>query len=86
MADICCQNVLCPAQLTRTISYFCSLDAMNIMGLGDSIIDTLIKAGYVKTFADIYKLKEHKEELIAKGVFGKEKGTVRDIGRKIPYI
>ena len=77
MADICCQNVLCPAQLTRTISYFCSLDAMNIMGLGDSIIDILIKAGYVKTFADIYKLKEHKEELIAKGVFGKEKGTVK---------
>lgn len=76
-ADIRCENVLCPAQLTRTLSYFCSLDAMNIMGLGTSIIDTLIKSGYVKTFADIYKLSDYKDELITNNVFGKEKGTAR---------
>lgn len=76
-ADIRCLNVLCPAQLTRTLSYFCSLDAMNIMGLGDSIIDVLIQNGYVKTFADIYKLRDHEDELIEKSVFGKRKGTVR---------
>lgn len=76
-ADIRCVNAVCPAQLTRTISYFCSLDAMNIIGLGDSIIDTLIKTGYIKTFADIYKLKDFKEKLIAANVFGKEKGTVK---------
>ena len=56
-ADIRCINSLCSAQLTRTISYFCSLDAMNIVGLGDSIVETLVKRGYVKNFADIYKLK-----------------------------
>lgn len=77
IADIRCVNSLCPAQLTRTLSYFCSLDAMNIMGLGDSIIDTLIKSGYVKTFADIYKLADFKDELIANNVFGKKKGTVK---------
>ena len=59
-ADIRCVNVLCSAQLARTLSYFCSLDAMNIVGLGDSIIDALIKNGYVKTFADIYKLNDLK--------------------------
>ncbi len=76
-ADIRCINALCPAQLTRTLAYFCSLDAMNIMGLGESIIDVLIKSGYVKTFADIYKLHDYKDELIANSVFGKEKGTIK---------
>lgn len=76
-AEIRCVNALCQAQLTRTLSYFCSIDAMNIIGLGDSIIDALIKEGYVKTFADIYKLSDFKEELIANNVFGKEKGTVK---------
>ena len=76
-ADIRCVNVLCSAQLARTLSYFCSLDAMNIVGLGDSIIDALIKNGYVKTFADIYKLKDLKDELIRNNIFGKEKGTGR---------
>lgn len=75
MADIRCFNALCPAQLTRTIAYFASLDAMNIMGLGDTIVDNLIKGGYVKTFADIYKLKDKRDELIENKVIGKEKGT-----------
>lgn len=74
-ADIRCFNPLCPAQLTRTLSYFCSLDAMNIIGLGESIIDALVRNEYVHTFADIYKLKDVREELIEKGIIGKEKGT-----------
>lgn len=76
-ADIRCINAVCPAQLTRTLSYFCSLDAMNIMGLGSSIIEILINKGYVKTFADIYKLSNYKDELIANNIFGKKKGTVK---------
>jgi DNA ligase (NAD+) len=76
-ADIRCENALCPAQLTRTLSYFCSLNAMNIVGMGEMIVDALIKNGYVKNFADIYKLHNHRDELIEKGVFGKEKGTVK---------
>lgn len=74
-ADIRCFNSLCPAQLTRTIAYFCSLDAMNIMGLGDTIMDGLVKEGYVKTFADIYKLKDIRDELVDKKMIGKDKGT-----------
>jgi len=74
-ADIRCFNSLCPAQLTRTIAYFCSLDAMNIMGLGDTIMEGLVKEGYVKTFSDIYRLKEMRDELVEKGIIGKDKGT-----------
>lgn len=74
-ADIRCFNALCPAQLTRTIAYFCSLDAMNIMGLGDTNVENLVKNGYVKTFSDIYKLKDFRKELIEEKIIGKEKGT-----------
>lgn len=74
-ADIKCVNPSCPAQLVRTLSYFCSLDAMNIMGMGEAIVDALIKAGYLKTFADIYHLHRYRDELIANKIFGKEKTT-----------
>lgn len=74
-ADIRCYNALCPAQLTRTIAYFGSLDAMNIMGLGDSIVETLVKNGYVRTFSDIYSLKNVRDELIDNKIIGKEKST-----------
>lgn len=74
-ADIRCVNPSCPAQLVRTLSYFCSLDAMNIMGMGEAIVDTLIKTGYLKTFADIYHLYRYRDELVANKIFGKEKTT-----------
>lgn len=63
-ADIRCFNALCPAQLTRTIAYFASLDAMNIMGLGDTIVDNLIKGGYVKTFATYISLRTKETNLL----------------------
>lgn len=74
-ADIRCINPACPAQLTRTVSYFTSIDCMNIMGLGETIVDELVKQGYIKSCADIYKLKNYREELIEKGIIGKEKNT-----------
>jgi len=74
-ADIRCVNNMCPAQLTRTISYFMSLDCMNIMGFGETYVETLIKNGYLHSYADIYKLKEYRDELVEKGLIGKEKNT-----------
>ncbi|SKB73438.1 DNA ligase (NAD+) [Lachnospiraceae bacterium] len=74
-ADIRCINPACPAQLSRTIAYFTSLNCMNIMGLGDQLVEALITEGYLNNYADIYKLKEHRDELISKGTIGKEKNT-----------
>lgn len=73
--DIKCVNPTCPAQLSRTIAYFASLDCMNIMGLGETIVDALVKEGYLRSYADIYRLKDHRDELIEKGIIGKEKNT-----------
>ncbi len=74
-ADIRCVNPSCPAQLSRNIAYFASLDCMNIAGLGQTLVDTLIKEGYITSFADIYTLKDRRDELVEKGIIGKEKNT-----------
>ena len=74
-ADVRCVSPACPAQLSRTISYFCSRPAMDIMGLGETLIDALVAEGYLKDYADIYSLFEHRDELVEKGLIGKEKNT-----------
>lgn len=74
-ADIRCVNPGCPAQLTRTISYFAARGCMDIMGLGETLVETLVKEGYLQSYADIYTLKDHRNALIAEGVVGREKNT-----------
>ena len=74
-ADIRCINPSCSAQLLRTVSYFTSLNCMNIMGFGEKYVEALIKEGYIKNYADIYTLREHRDELVEKGLIGKEKNT-----------
>ena len=51
-----CTGVACPAQLSRNISHFVSRDAMDIEGLGASIVEALIEKGLLKSAADIYYL------------------------------
>ncbi len=74
-ADIRCVNPSCPAQLTRTISYFTSRNCMDITGLGETLVDELVKESYLRNYADIYCMKQHRDELIEKGIIGKEKNT-----------
>lgn len=51
-----CTGAECPAQLSRNIAHFVSRDAMDIDGLGSSIVDALISRGLVHSPADIYDL------------------------------
>ncbi len=51
-----CINPDCPAQLLRSISHFASRDAMNIDGLGESVVELLVGNGLVKSAADLYYL------------------------------
>ncbi len=57
-AAVRCTNPQCPAQLLRNIIHFCSRDAMDIEGLGESVAEVLVNEGLVKNAADIYYLKE----------------------------
>ena len=74
-ADIKCTNPSCPAQLENHIINFVSRDAMDIKGMGAQNIHALIEGGYIHDIGDIFNLAVHRDELIAKGVIGKEKNT-----------
>ncbi len=54
-----CINPRCPAQIMEGLIHFASRDAMNISGLGPSIVEKLFAANLVKDVADIYRLTEH---------------------------
>lgn len=58
--DIRCINPECPAQLLRNLIHYCSRDAMDIEGLGPSIIETFVNEGMIKTVTDIYRLDKEK--------------------------
>ena len=74
-ADTKCTNINCPAQLSQHIINFVGRNAMDIKGFGEAYIEALIQEGYLKDIADIYYLKNYREELIEKGLIGKEKNT-----------
>lgn len=74
-ADIKCTSPNCPAQLERHIINFVGRDAMDIKGFGTVYIEELVRMGYIKDVADIFHLKEYRDELIEKGIIGKEKNT-----------
>ena len=53
-----CTGIACAAQLSRNIAHFVSRDAMDIEGLGSSIVDSLIEKGLIRSPSDIYFLTE----------------------------
>lgn len=59
-SDIRCINPECPAQLLRNLIHYCSRDAMDIEGLGPSIIETFVNEDMIKTVTDIYRLDKEK--------------------------
>lgn len=54
-----CINPRCPAQIMEGLIHFASRDAMNISGLGPSMVEKLFAANLVKDVADVYRLTEH---------------------------
>jgi DNA ligase (NAD+) len=71
-ANYYCINYLCPAQVQGRIEHFVSRNAMDIEGLGYSIIEKFISLGFLKDITDIYKLKNHENDLKELEGFGKK--------------
>jgi len=67
-----CPNYNCPAQVQGRIEHFVHRNAMEIEGLGESIIEIFLQKGYIKNYSDIYDLKNHKEELTSLERFGEK--------------
>jgi len=67
---IYCPNYFCPAQVQGRIEHFVQRDAMDIEGLGESIVSVLIEKNLIEDYADLYTLKNKKNELLSIERFG----------------
>ena len=67
-----CENTECSAQIKGRIEHFASRTAMDIEGLGEALIDIFVDSGFLITYADVYHLKERREDIIAIERLGKK--------------
>lgn len=67
-----CTNSDCEAKKIKAFTLFVSRDAMNIDGLSEATLEKFIASGFIKEFADIYRLSEYKAEIIDMKGFGKD--------------
>ena len=79
-----CDNSSCPARLRRSLEHFASRSAMNIEGLGESLVDQLIERGLVQDFGDLYHLEA--AELEALVVTPREPRSERAVARKLGKV
>jgi DNA ligase (NAD+) len=79
-----CENTSCPARLRRSLEHFASRSAMNIEGLGESLVDQLIERGLVRDFSDLYHLEAKQlEDLV---VAPREPRSERAVPRKLGKV
>jgi DNA ligase (NAD+) len=79
-----CENSSCPARLRRGLEHFASRGAMNIEGLGESLVDQLIEQGLVKDFGDLYHLEAAQLENLV--VAPREPRSERAVPRKLGKV
>jgi DNA ligase (NAD+) len=60
-----CTNASCPAQIEEGLKHFARREAMDVEGLGDALVHQLVEKQLVRDIADLYHLKEHRQELTA---------------------
>jgi DNA ligase (NAD+) len=71
-----CENISCPAKLRRGLEHFASRGAMNIEGLGESMVNQLVTLERVRDYADVYHLDE-------KDLAGMTSVSLREDGKEI---
>jgi DNA ligase (NAD+) len=79
-----CENTSCPARLRRGLEHFASRGAMNIEGLGESLVDQLIEQGLVADFSDLYRLEAAQLENLV--VAPREPRSERAVPRKLGKV
>lgn len=67
-----CTNPNCLAKQVKRFSLFVSRDALNIEGLSEQTLLKFIGLGYIKSFADIFRLENHRGEIVELDGFGKK--------------
>jgi DNA ligase (NAD+) len=81
--ELYCPNPACPAQVKERLRWFCHRGQMDIEGVGDKLIDQLVERGMVKTFADLYRLKDEEIATLGSEVVQEGKTVKRTVGEKV---
>src|SRR2546425_8802108 len=79
-----CDNPSCPARIRRSLEHFASRSAMNIEGLGESLVDQLIEQDLVHDFADLYHLEPSQLENLT--VAPRDPKSERAVPRKLGKV
>ena len=79
-----CENTSCPARLRRGLEHFASRTAMNVEGLGASLVDQLIEQRLVHDYADLYHLTAEQLETLV--VAPKQPKSERAVARKLGKV
>jgi DNA ligase (NAD+) len=67
-----CENPKCPAKAIKAFEHFVSRDAMDIEGLSESTLEKFIAHGFIHSYADLFNMQEHKDEITAMDGFGEK--------------
>jgi len=78
-----CMNSSCPAKLRRGLEHFAGRRAMNIEGLGESMVDQLITTGLVKDYSDLYRLTVADVAALTSVTLREGKELTRKVGEKV---
>lgn len=81
--DLYCVNPVCPAQLKERLRWYCHRGQMDIEGLGEVLIDQLVAGGFVREFADLYKLQPETIANLSSEVEHGGKLVKRTVGEKV---
>lgn len=65
-----CVNKECPAKKVKRYTHFASRNAMNIEGMSEETMEKFVDSGYIREYADIYKLSRYEEEIVGTKGFG----------------
>jgi DNA ligase (NAD+) len=79
-----CDNPSCPARIRRSLEHFASRSAMNVEGLGESLVDQLIEQDLVHDFADLYHLEPSQLENLV--VAPRDPKSERAVPRKLGKV
>lgn len=67
-----CLNRKCPAKEVKRYTHFAGRNAMNIDGMSEETMEKFVDSGYIREFADIYKLNRYEEEIVNTKGFGRK--------------
>src|SRR5207247_306522 len=81
--ELYCPNPACPAQVKERLRWFCHRGQMDIEGVGEKLVEQLIDRGMVKTFADLYRLKEEDIANLSSEIVQEGKTVKRTVGEKV---